>query len=171
MATQTSSLIGANLGGNGDTTALFALGTVAFGSQGSEWEYVYVTSTHVTGKIVVINQNGTGKVALPAMLTAYGTQAQFGFVQNAVNQGEYTWVAKRGRGLYVLCSATFTSAPDSAMGFALSANSGRLIGRAAGADGTTMYGIFCLSGPATSNETAGVVGLFSLLWPRAATNG
>jgi hypothetical protein len=171
MATQTSSLIGANLGGNGDTTALFALGTVAFGSQGSEWEYVYVTSTHVTGKIVIINQNGTGKVALPAMLTAYGTQAQFGFVQNAVNQGEYTWVAKRGRGLYVLCSATFTSAPDSAMGFALSANSGRLIGRAAGADGTTMFGVFCLSNPATSNVTEGVVGLFSLLWPRAATNG
>ena len=135
MATQTSSLIGANLGGTGDSTALFALGTIAQGSGGSEWEYIYVTSTHVTGKIVVINQNGTGKVALPAMLTAYGTQAQFGFVQNSVNQDEYTWVARRGRGLYVLCSATFTAAPDSAMGFALSANSGRLIGRAAGADG------------------------------------
>ena len=171
MATQTSSLIGADLSGLGSATALFALGTVAYGTGGSEWEYVEVTSTHVTGKIVIINQNGTGKVALPAMMTANGTQAQFGFVQNTVNQSEFAWVAKRGRGLYVLTSASLTLGGDSVLGLALSANSGRLIAQPAAAVGATMFGIFVLSGPATSNETAGVVGLFSLLWPRAATTG
>mgnify|MGYP001608701935 CR=1 FL=1 len=171
MATQTSSLIGADLSGLGGTTQLFALGTIAQGSAGSEWEYIEVTSTHVTGKIVVINQNGTGKVALPAMMTANGTQAQFGFVQNTVNQSEFAWVAKRGRGLYVLTSASLTLGGDSVLGLALSANSGRLIAQPAAAVGATMFGIFILSAVGTADLAAGVPALASLLWPRNVLNG
>ena len=171
MATQVSSLIGVDLSGVGGTTQLFALGSIAYGTGGSEWEYIYVTSTHVTGKVVVINQNGTGKVALPAMLTAYGTQAQFGFVQNAVNQGEYAWVARRGRGLYVLTSASLTLGGDSVLGLALSANSGRLIAQPAAAVGATIFGVFILSAVGTADLPEGVPALASLLWPRSALNG
>ena len=171
MATQTSSLIGANLGGTGDTTKLFALGTIAQGTGGSEWEYIEVTSTHVTGKVVIINQNGTGKVALPAMLTANGTQAQFGFAQNAINQGEFAWVAKRGRALYVLTSQSLTLGAGTQEGLGLSANSGRLIAMTAAIDGATMYGIRIISGVGTADYAPGVPTLASILWPRSALNG
>ena len=170
MATQVSSMIGVDLSGVGGTTQLFALGTLAYGTGGSEWEYVEVTSTHVTGKVVIINQNGTAKVALDSLMTANGTQGQFGFVQNAVNQGEFAWVARRGRGLYVLTSATLTLGGDTALGLALSANSGRLIAQPAGVVGSTMFGIFILSGT-VSFTTAGIPTLASLLWPRNVLNG
>ena len=165
MANQTSSLIGVDLSGLGGTTQLFALGTVCQGTDGSTWEYIEVTSTHVTGKIVIINRPGTGKVALPAMLTANATGGWFGFVQNAVNQGEFAWVATRGRGLYVLVSSCLTAGLDT--GFALSANSGRLIRESEGAVGSTMYGFYVLSSVATADVAAGVLSLMTLTWPRS----
>ena len=107
MANVVSSLIGVDLSGVGGTTQVFALGTPALGSMNSEWAYVEATATFVTGEIVLINQ------------------------------GEFGWVAKRGKDLYVLVTGTLTAASDN--GLALGANSGRLVPGTAG--GNTLFGV------------------------------
>lgn len=166
MATQTSSLIGANLGGTGDTTQLFALGTRANGDQGSVWEYVEVTSTLVTGKIVTVGPNGTAKVMVTAFLTAYPTGIDLGFAQNTVNQGEFTWVAKNGRQLYVLCSASMTAGSDFIAGFG--ANSGRFVPSSAATVGATCLGVYFNSSVLTSDLAEGVVTVATLVWPHCS---
>ena len=168
MATQTSSLIGANLGGTGDTTKLFALGTRAEGSQGSVWEYVEVTSTLVTGKVVTVGPNGTAKVMMTAFLTAYPTGIDLGFAQNTVNQGEFAWVAKNGRNLYILCSASLTAGRETLVGFG--ANSGRLVAGSAATAGATCLGVWINSSITEGDLAAGNVTVATLVWPHVSRN-
>ena len=165
MATQTSSLIGVDLSGAGGTTQLFALGTLASGSGGSTWQYVQATSTLVTGTVVNIGAAGTARVMMTAMLTGIGTGVQLGFAQNLINQSEFAWVATNGVGMYVLTSASLTAATnDTLVGFG--ANSGRLVPGTAGSVGATAFGIYILSSVLTSDQTAGVPTIATLVWPR-----
>ena len=163
MATQTSSLIGANLSSaSSDATALFALGSVATGTGGSRWEYVQATSTFITGEIVLINPYGTAKTMITSKLTANTDGYDFGFCQGLINQGEHGWVAKQGRNLYVLCSGTITAGTDQGVGFG--ANSGRLILAPGAAVGHTMFGVVITSStPDTGNQNATQA---TLTWPR-----
>jgi hypothetical protein len=163
MATQTSSLIGADLSGLGGSTALFALGSVASGTGGSEWQYVEATATFVTGEIVLVNPTGTAKTLISSLLTAGTEGYDIGFVQSLVNQGEFGWVAKRGRGLYVLVTGTLTAGSDN--GLALGANSGRLVAGTAG--GNTLFGVWLttgISGGASAIQA-------TMQWPRILASG
>jgi hypothetical protein len=160
MTTQTSSLLGVSLSGIGDTTQLFALGTIANGTGGSNWEYVEATATFVTGEIVLINPTGTAKTLISSLLTAYTEGYDIGFCQNVINQGEFGWVAKHGRDLYVLVTGTLTAGSDNYL--ALGANSGRLVAGTAG--GNTMFGVFLTESVSASGVRS--VAKAVLQWPR-----
>ena len=170
MATQTSSLIGADLSGLGGTTQLFALGSVAFGDGGSEWQYVEVTSTLNTGKLVVIGAGGTAKVLTSGRFTAFASGVDIAAAQNQVNQGEFAWVAKRGRSLYVLTSASLTAGTYEA-GYGIGANSGRLIAGTNVAAGNTLLGIWVISSVQTADFAPGVPTLAVFQWPRMVSGG
>lgn len=160
MATQTSSLIGANLNGNSDATALFALGSVSTGTGGSIWEYVEATSTFVTGELVMVNPYGTAKTLITSKLTANADGYDYAAVQGLVNQGEFAWVAKKGHGLYILVTGTHTAGSDN--GVALGPNSGRLVHSTNCGVGNTMFGVFITS----SVSGAASVTSATLTWPR-----
>ena len=108
FGTPTSSLIGANFG-NTDTTALFALGTLSEGTNGQTVQYVEATSTFITGEFVLINPAGTAKTLLTSLLTANAEGYEIGIAQGIISQGEFGWVARNGRNLYVLCTGTVTA--------------------------------------------------------------
>jgi len=165
MAAQTSSLIGADLSGLGGSTALFALGTPAYGTGGSEWNYVEATATFITGEIVLISPNGTAKTLISSLLTANADGYDIGFCQSLVNQGEFAWVAKRGRGLYVLVTGTLTAASDN--GLALGANSGRLVAGTAG--GNTLFGIWLTASVSASGVNSVTTAVMQ--WPRIVASG
>lgn len=170
MANQTSSLIGADLSGLGGSTQLFALGTVAFGTGGSEWQYVEVTSTLNTGKLVIINSAGTAKVLTSARFTAFASGMDIAAAQNQINQGEFGWVAKRGRDLFVLTSCSFTAGTYEA-GYGIGANSGRLIAGTNVGVGNTLFGFWITSSVLTADFAPGVPTLAVLQWPRMVGNG
>ena len=165
MASQTSSLIGADLSGIGGSTALFALGTPAFGSAGSEWQYVEATATFVTGEIVLVNPTGTAKTLISSLLTAGTEGYEIGFCQNVISQGEFGWVARRGRDLYVLVTGTLTAGSDN--GVALGANSGRLVAGTAG--GNTLFGIWLTESVSASGVRS--VAKAVMQWPRIVASG
>ena len=163
MATLTSSLIGVDLSGVGGTTALFALGTPSSGTGSSEWCYVEATATFVTGEIVLVNPTGTAKTLISSLLTANADGYDLGFCQNVISQGEFGWVAKRGRDLYVLVTGTLTAASDN--GLALGANSGRLVAGTAG--GNTLFGVVLTESVSASGVRS--VAKAVLTWPRFQT--
>lgn len=163
MATLTSSLIGVDLSGVGGTTQLFALGTPANGTGNTEWCYVEATATFVTGEIVLVNPAGTAKTLISSLLTAYADGYDLGFCQNVINQGEFGWVAKRGRDVYVLVTGTLTAASDN--GLALGANSGRLVAGTAG--GNTLFGVVLTESVSASGVRS--VAKAVLTWPRFQT--
>ena len=166
MATQISSVIGASLDGSqSNATALFALGSVANGTGGSRWEYVQATSTFITGELVLVNPYGTAKTLTLGLWTANADGYDIGFVQGLLNQGEHAWIAKQGRGLYVLCTGTITAGNNTGVGLA-SGQSGRLGTEPAAAVGGTMFGCFITSSTPTDSGT--VVTQATITWPRLA---
>lgn len=170
MANQVSSLIGADLSGLGGTTALFALGTVAYGTGGSEWQYCEATATLITGQLVIVNSFSTAKVMLSSRFTANTGGIDIAAAQNLVNQGEFAWMAKRGRGLFVLTSCSFTAGNYEA-GYGIGANSGRLIAGTNVGVGNTLLGFFITSSVQTADFAPGVPTLATLTWPRMASGG
>lgn len=166
MATQNSSLIGANLSGStSDATAMFALGTTAFGTGGSEWVYVEVTSTLNTGKLVTISPGGTAKVLTSGRITAFASGLDIAAAQGQINQSEFGWVARRGVNLYILTSASLTAGTYAA-GYGIGANSGRIIAGSNIAAGNTLFGVWVTSSVLTADFAAGVPTLATLSWPR-----
>ena len=166
MATQTSSLIGANLSGaTSDATALFALGTSASGTGDSMWEYVECTATFVTGEIVLVGVNGTAKTLITSLLTAYTEGYDIGFSQGVLNQGEFAWILKRGQGFYVLVTGTLTAGSDN--GLAVGANSGRLVAGTNG--GNTMFGVWLTESVSASGVRS--VARAVMQWPRIVASG
>lgn len=166
MATQNSSLIGANLSGAAsDATALFARGTRAAGTGDSVWEYLEATATFVTGEIVLAGVNGTAKTLISSLLTAYTEGYDIAFAQGVINQGEFGWFAKKGAGLYVLVTGTMTAGSDN--GVALGANSGRLVNGTAG--GNTIFGLWLTQSVSASGVRS--VALAVMQWPRIVASG
>jgi len=163
MAYSTSSILGVDLSGIGASTQIFALGTPCQGSADSQWSYVEATATFVTGEIVLINQTGTAKTLISSLLTAGTEGYDIGFCQNVISQGQFGWVAKKGRDLYVLVTGTLTAASDN--GLALGANSGRLVAGTAG--GNTIYGVVLTESVSASGVRS--VAKCVLTWPRFQT--
>src|SRR5574341_2577257 len=161
MAVNTSSVLGASLSSS-DTTKLFTLGTRIHGTDDTWWEYVEATSTFVTGQIVLINAAGTAMGMTTALLNAPSVQGlDLGFAQFAVNQGEFTFVAKQGRNLYVLCTGTIAAGTGVAAVFA-----GRLGAMAAAAAGQTMAGIHITTSASTATASTAIA---TVTWPRMLT--
>ena len=161
MPTVNSSLIGANLTGS-DSTALFALGTVADATDGGRYQYVEVTSTLITGELVLILPTGTAKALTTAQLTG-GSQGQMiGAAQGQINQSEFGWIATQGRNLYVLCTGTVTALASG--GAAFSANSGRLENAAAVGVGATAFGVWITTSASVATAS---VARATLTFPRS----
>ena len=160
MAVSNSSLIGANFAASG-TTQLFALGTNALGTDGTEWQYCEATSTFITGEFVLLNPASTAKTLLTSLLTANAEGYDIGASQGVITQGEFGWVAKRGRNLYVLCTGTVTAGGET--GVAFSANSGRLENALAAGVGQTAFGIHVTTSASTGTASVAVA---TLTWPR-----
>lgn len=162
FGTSTSSLIGANFSST-DSTALFALGTLSSATNGQTVQYVEATSTFVTGQLVLITPAGTAMSATTARLTANANGYEIGAAQGIVSQGEFGWVARNGRNLYVLCTGTVTAGGESGVGF--SAGGGRLENAAAIAVGNTCFGIYITTSASTATAS---VATATLTWPRNA---
>lgn len=158
--TATSSLIGANFSSN-DSTALFALGTQAMGTNGSIYEYVCATATLNTGQLCYVNPAGSALMLLTASLTANANGLQIAAAQNIIDQAQYGWVAVHGQNLYVMCTGTVTAGGET--GVALSANSGRLVNAAAAGVGATLLGIYITTSASTGTAS---VAVGTLVWPR-----
>ena len=161
MPTVNSSLIGASLTAS-DATALFALGTVADATDGGRYQYVEVTSTLVTGELVLILPTGTAKALTTAQLTGGAQGEMIGAAQGQINQSEFGWIATYGRNLYVLCTGTVTA--TSSGGPAFSTNSGRLQNAAAVGVGATSFGIWITTSASTATAS---VARATLTFPRS----
>lgn len=160
MANLTSSVIGVNLNAS-DATALFTLGQVVDGTNGAWFEYVEATATQTTGALVLINTNGTAVSLVTAKLTASAIGYDIGAVQFPINQGEFGWVARKGRSLYVKVTGTLTAGGD--VGFSTVA--GRLENNVAVGVGQTAFGIWITTGISGGTQATTA----TLLWPRAVT--
>ena len=164
MANQTvvSSLIGANLSATG-STALFALGTVANTDDGGVYEYVEATATYTTGQFVMLTPSGTANNFITAKCVFTAIGIDIGAFQNTISQGEFGWVAKKGRSLYVLCTGTI--AASASVGLAAVADGGGRLQIATGvAVGHTLLGIYVTTSASTGTAS---VATGTLTWPRA----
>ena len=149
MATSVSSMIGVDFN-NPSSTALFALGTEALGTQASEWTYCIATGTLSTGQLVAIFPAGTAYAFTTALLNGGDTAGttgnlNLGAIQTYATQGQYAWVARKGIDLYVATSGTI---PPGAVGFGPTA--GSIVTGALVAVGQTAAGIFITTSASTA---------------------
>jgi len=161
MANQTvvSSLIGANLSATG-TTALFALGTMVNTDDGGQYEYVEATATYTTGQLVSLTPNGTAISFITANCIFTANGIDIGAFQGDISQGEFGWVAKKGRSLYVLCTGTIAASAQ----VGLAAGGGRLQIASSVAVNHTLLGIYVTTSASTATAS---VATATLSWPRA----
>lgn len=153
----TSSLLGAAFDSPGSTVD-FALLTKANGNNDSEWVYVKVSGTCLTGTLVAILNAGTALACTTAYLvTAASVGTELAWCQTLISDQQCGWVAKRGNNMYVGCSGT--CAMDTQLYLAGSA--GYLTTTAGSA---TMAGIVLLASASTASL---VVTTALLTYPRA----
>ena len=97
-----TSLAGANTA-NTSTTKEHALGTVATGSDGTEWVYCVSSGAITIYQAVGINEDYDA-YSLTSALSAQSDKV--GFAQVAFAAGEYGWVATRGTNIKVRTKAS-----------------------------------------------------------------
>lgn len=162
MAVNTSSVLGASLTSE-DTTRLFAYGTRLQGTDDTWWEYVEATSTFVTGQLVVVTPQGTAMNFTTALAAAPGANGlDIGVAQFIISQGNFGYIAKQGRNLYLLCTGTIAAGTGVANASALG---GRLQAMAAAAAGT-MAGVYITTSASTGTAS---VAVGTVTWPRVLT--
>lgn len=158
MANVTSSTIGVSLSDSG-STKLFALGTRVHGTDDTWWEYVEATGTFTTGNLVLVNAGGTAINFATAKLAAPGVNGlDVGVVQYTISAGEFGFVAKQGRNLYILCTGTI--AAGTGVGLVLD---GKIGAMAAAAAGQTLAGIHITTSASTATASVAVA---TITWPR-----
>ena len=159
MSVPTSSLIGANLGAD-DSTALFTVGTRVNATDGGLYEYVCCSGTFTTGYFVFVTTSGSAWALTTALLTANAQGYDIGVVQKTISAGNYGWVAKQGRNLYLLATGTCTGASEVGLAFA---STGRIINQPVMGVGATALGIFVTTSASTATASV-CVGM--LVFPR-----
>ena len=167
MANQTvvSSLIGANLSSS-DTTALFALGTQVDANDGCLYQYVNATATLNTGNWCVLNANSSAYMGMTSRLTAnFDGGPGLAWAQGLINQGEYGWVAVRGRNLYIACTGTCTGGSEVGLAFT---TAGKLWNQPSAGAGNTLLGVFITTSASTATAS---VAVGTLNWPRSVMMG
>ncbi len=164
MASTTSSMIGVDLN-NPSSTALFAVGTKVFGSNDSEWEYCVATGTLTTGMLCQVSPSGTAIACTTAILNTNNPNVgDIVFPQFTVPQGQYAFMATRGKSLYVYCTGTIP--PTVQLG--LSPTAGAIITAAAVAAGQTLAGIMLEVSASTATLS---IQTATIQWPRFVTAG
>lgn len=155
-------IAGANL--NATTTdRRFELGTVASGTQDTEWVYVEANGAISAGDICEINASGTATRATTAGPRTSVTE--LGAAQNAFATGEFGWIARRGYNLTVAISATTQPRLVGTAELYIATTSGKLSNTSASA---TVAGILINNGSATATTTT-TTG--TLTWPRIIVSG
>ena len=165
MAYSTSSQIGVDLNNSG-TTQLFALGTKVFGSDDSEWEYVFASGSITTGQFVRVQVSGTAGVLITAHLVYNSGGLDLGVAQFTISASSYGFVAKRGRNLYAYVSGSSVPGGNSwAFG-----DTGAIVTSLLAAVGHSAAGVFMTtsSNPAVAAAQVVVQGL-TITWPRSLT--
>lgn len=158
MAVNNSSVLGASLTAS-DTTKLFALGTRIQGTDDTWWEYVEATATYTTGQLLLVTPAGTAVNFTTAKLAAPTVNGlDVGVAQFTVSQGEFAFIAKQGRNLYLLCTGTIAAGTGVALGA-----DGKLQAMAAAAAGGTMAGIHITTSASTATAS---VAVGTVTWPR-----
>jgi hypothetical protein len=162
MATNTSSLLGVDLSAS-NSTALFALRTPVNTTGGGYFEYCEFSATQITGRLVLITNDGTAYTLLTSKLTAASATTGIGYdigaVQNVVNQGEFGWVARKGANLYVSITGTCTAGGD----IAYAAAGGKVQNAVDAAVGLTSLGIWITTSDSAQSLVKAT--LATLLWP------
>lgn len=161
-----SSLIGVDFN-SVSATQLFALGTIAKGSSGTEWVYCRAATAVTAYKAVVIN--GTFTCAMPSVSDSLGTvtAGRLGWAQTAFAVSDYGWIPVNGV-VYGMATGSVTltvSSSPLAVG-ASAVSTGMLVQSSASAtvQGITPYAFG--SGGQTATATAMQ---FILSWPRFGT--
>ena len=102
----TSSLIGVDFNTVGDTQ-LFALGTRAHGSSGTEWTYCRANGVITAFKAVIINGTHTAGMASAGDLLGTVTAGRLGWAQTTFATSEYGWIPINGV-VYVMMTGSVT---------------------------------------------------------------
>lgn len=106
MAYITNGLVGANLTerlASASFDPKFPLGTVALGTDGTEWMYVKATSAIAANYCAAIDHDFNA-VPITAALAAAGHT--IGFAQTAFSSGDYGWIPLRGSNINVAVAAS-----------------------------------------------------------------
>lgn len=153
-----SSLIGVDFS-NTSSTALFALGTHALGSGGTEFLYVEMATACSAYTAVCVNGTFTATGGDATNLLAGGNLA---WLQTSAAAGEFAWVAIQGH-ITVMTSGSVTGTPQGVFLPGASGVTG-VISNNYSASGT-LQGVFFTSIAQTA--TATITGAV-LVWPRGS---
>jgi len=163
-----SSTVGVDLN-NISATALFAVGTHAFGTNDSEWVYVQAQTTISAFSWVAFNGTFSAGMASAADVATNGNN--FGLAQVQISASSYGWIAIRGVALTGLFTGTGSLAQTSGeLHLASSAGTtGVMMLGTVGTASNTMVGVQ-LAATASSSATglgngASNVCTFNLYWP------
>lgn len=158
---QTQSKIGVDLN-NVSATALFTLGEIAQGTNGTEFVYCYFATGNTAGKAMVYSQGftATGGDATNLLLGL-----GIGWVQTTVSSSSYGWLAIRGS-VAVMTSGSATVSPNGVFLPGASGTTG-IVSVNYSASGT-LAGIALVSYAQTASATlTGAI----LTWPRGGALG
>lgn len=162
----TSSLVGVDFNST-NTTQLFALGTKANGSSGTEWVYCKAGTAITAFKACIINGTYTVAMASAGDLLGTVTAGRLGFPQTSFAADEYGWVPVNGL-LYAMMTASVTLAV-SGMPFAVAASAvstGMMIQSSASGTCVGITPVAFGSGGQTATATAMQC---IMTWPRIGT--
>lgn len=158
-----TSLIGVDFN-NQSSTALFAVGTHALGTNGTEFMYINAsTSISAFTFVGIASGRFTAGMASGADVLA---GAQLGVAQTSISSGAFGWVALRGLGLTVWCNSSATA--PTTIGVFLATQSSRTgVITVAGSGSGTLAGINITE--AASSTSTGALITVNLTWPRTVT--
>lgn len=158
-----TSTVGVDLN-SGNPTALFAVGTHVLGNAGTEFVYVQANTSIVANRMVAYN-SGTftcGMASGGDLITLGGVIAMS---QTSISSQAYGWVAIRGVGLTVGCTASCTT-PAVGVFLAAAAATG-LLSTSVSASGT-MAGIAVIDASQSTSSGPGTL-VVNMTWPRTYT--
>lgn len=92
---------------NADATRMFALGEIGYGTDGTEWQYVYASGAITQYAAVGIKDTHTAY----RLTSALAVRSDLvGFAQTAIASSYYGWVARRGANIKVRTKASCNGA-------------------------------------------------------------
>ena len=159
-----SSLIGVDFN-NASSTALFAEGTHALGSNGTEFVYVQAATSIVRQRMVAY-QSGTFTCGMASGADLVTNGYVIANAQTSISAQAYGWVAIRGVGLTVASSGSCTTGPAIIITLAAAGSTG-FLSTSVSASGT-MAGISVIDATQSTSAAGGTI-VVNMTWPRTYT--